>query len=51
VKVGAKESLLRVMLDDLIPADHVCRVIDAFGERLAWKNSDSSPGGASEAVL
>lgn len=28
-------TLFPVVLDDLVPADHVCRVIDAFVERLA----------------
>ncbi|HXS12502.1 MAG TPA: hypothetical protein VN734_07355, partial [Acidobacteriaceae bacterium] len=28
-------ALFPVVLDDLIPADHVCRVIDAFVDRLA----------------
>ena len=27
-------SLFPVVLDDFVPADHVCRVIDAFVERL-----------------
>jgi transposase len=27
-------SLFPVVLDDLVPADHVCRVIDAFVEML-----------------
>lgn len=28
-------ALLLVMLDDLVPGDHVCRVIDAFVDGLA----------------
>jgi hypothetical protein len=28
-------SLFPVVLDDLVPADHMCRVIDAFIARLA----------------
>jgi hypothetical protein len=28
-------SLFPTMLDDLVPGDHVCRVIDAFVEGLA----------------
>ncbi len=27
-------TLFPVVLDDLVPADHVCRVIDAFVDRL-----------------
>jgi transposase len=27
-----------VVLDDLVPADHVCRVIDAFVEKLAMSD-------------
>ena len=27
-------TLFPVILDDFVPADHVCRVIDAFVERL-----------------
>jgi hypothetical protein len=27
-------TLFPVVLDDLVPADHVCRVIDSFVERL-----------------
>ena len=30
-------TLFPVTLDDLVPADHVCRVIDAFVDRLAMK--------------
>ena len=30
-------TLFPVVLDDLVPADHVCRVIDAFVERLAME--------------
>jgi transposase len=33
---GRKQAtLFPVVLDDLIPADHVCRVIDAFVDTLA----------------
>jgi hypothetical protein len=28
-------SLFPVVLDDLVPVDHMCRVIDAFVARLA----------------
>ena len=28
-------TLFPVVLDDFVPADHVCRVIDAFVEKLA----------------
>ena len=28
-------TLFPVVLDDLVPTDHVCRVIDAFVDRLA----------------
>ena len=28
-------TLFPVTLDDLVPADHICRVIDVFVERLA----------------
>jgi len=28
-------TLFPVMLDDFVPEDHVCRVIDAFVDRLA----------------
>ena len=28
------QSLFPVALDDLVPADHLCRVIEAFVERL-----------------
>ena len=28
-------TLFPVVLDDLVPADHVCRVIDAFVDRLS----------------
>ena len=30
-------TLFPVVLDDLVPADHVCRVIDAFVDKLAMK--------------
>ena len=33
----AQGTLFPVMLEELIPADHVCRVIDAFVERLAME--------------
>jgi len=26
-------TLFSIMLDDMVPADHMCRVIDAFVER------------------
>src|SRR6266849_1746555 len=32
-KGGRRESLFPVTLEELIPDDHVCRVIDAFVER------------------
>ncbi|MEO6802511.1 MAG: IS5/IS1182 family transposase, partial [Granulicella sp.] len=31
----SQETLFPVVLDDLIPADHVCRVLDAFVGDLA----------------
>jgi hypothetical protein len=30
-------TLFPVVLDDLMPANHICRVIDAFVDRLAMK--------------
>ena len=30
-------TLFPVVLDDLVPPDHICRVIDAFVERLDMK--------------
>jgi transposase len=35
-------TLFPVVLDDLVPADHVCRVIDAFVDKLAMKEFGSS---------
>jgi hypothetical protein len=32
--VRSQGTLLPVVLDDFVPADHVCRVIDAFVEML-----------------
>jgi hypothetical protein len=38
---GRKQgTLFPVVLDDFVPADHMCRVIDAFVERLTM----SDPG-------
>jgi hypothetical protein len=31
---GNQGTLFPVVLDDFVPADHVCRVIDAFVENL-----------------
>jgi hypothetical protein len=31
-------TLFPVVLDDLVPADHVCRVIDTFVEKLAMSD-------------
>jgi transposase len=33
-------SLFPVVLDDLVPADHMCRVIDAFVAKLAMSELD-----------
>jgi hypothetical protein len=30
-------ALFPVVLDDFVPADHVCRVIDVFVDKLAMK--------------
>jgi transposase len=35
-------TLFPVVLDDFVPADHVCRVIDAFVEKLVMSDLDSS---------
>ena len=35
-------TLFPVVLDDFVPADHVCRVIDAFVERLVMSEPASS---------
>jgi transposase len=35
VRDGVKGTLFPVVLDDLVPADHVCRVIDVFAAGLA----------------
>jgi transposase len=31
-------TLFPVVLDDLVPADHVCRVLDAFVDRLEMES-------------
>jgi hypothetical protein len=31
----SQRTLFPVVLDDLVPADHICRVIDAFVDKLA----------------
>ena len=33
-------TLFPVVLDDFVPADHVCRVIDAFVEKLVMSELD-----------
>jgi hypothetical protein len=37
-----------VMLDDFVPADHVCRVIDAFVEMLVMSDLGFEPAQAAE---
>jgi transposase len=41
-------TLFPVVLDDLVPSDHVCRVIDAFVERLAMAELDFERAEAAE---
>lgn len=41
-------TLFPVVLEDLVPADHVCRVIDAFVERLAMKELEFERAEAAE---
>jgi hypothetical protein len=39
---GSGGSLFPVVLDDPVPADHMCRIIDAFVKRLALSEFGSS---------
>jgi hypothetical protein len=39
-------SLFPVVLDDLVPVDHMCRVIDAFVARLALSELGFEPAPA-----
>src|SRR6202453_4482731 len=41
-------TLFPVMLDDFVPADHVCRVIDAFVEMLVMSDLGFEPAQAAE---
>ncbi len=41
-------TLFPVVLDDLVPADHVCRVIDAFVEKLVMSELGSERTQAAE---
>jgi hypothetical protein len=36
-------TLFPVVLDDFVPADHVCRVIDAFVEKLVMSDHEKAP--------
>jgi hypothetical protein len=38
-------TLFSVVLDDFMPADHMCRVIDAFVEMLVMYGRVSNPRG------
>jgi hypothetical protein len=41
-------TLFPVVLDDFVPADHMCRVIDAFVEKLAMSELGFERGQAAE---
>ena len=42
-------TLFPVVLDDLVPADHLCRVIDAFVEKLVMSELGFERANAAEA--
>jgi transposase len=43
-------TLFPVVLDDFVPADHMCRVIDAFVEKLVMSDLGSERAQAAETV-